>query len=194
MAREMYEQMYEHALDYLKGWPSETALDFDAFLSADVTKENVYGGSVVHLDSAGKFMPGATGKQVAIFLHNRADDFDVSNPGGNNWFPIAPNGKMSGLVAFGPYELQTTEFKAESGGNAYAPNDLLHSPDESEVGGGNEDEAGLLYKRKSWTGGSNAAIASGTDNICGVVSRAVTTNAHGVSVLSFWPTWLPTIA
>jgi hypothetical protein len=89
---------------------------------------------------------------------------------------------MSGLVATGGYELQTTEFNTAL---TYVPNDALTC-----------SAAGVL---------TNAAITPYTTPIVGVCSwhnnedqqqspkatGPVGTNAHGVTTLSFWPVYLP---
>ncbi len=124
--------MFEHALDQLKGWPSPTAVDKDAKLSSNVTAtvRPVPPGRVVHLNSVGEFEMGASGTQVAIFLLNGEESFDVSNPttltaagayNANSWYAVAPTGKMSGLVATGAYELATTEYDPDPA-ITFAPN------------------------------------------------------------------------
>ena len=90
--------MYNHCLDELKGWPDEAALDFDAHLSPNTKVDPLYGGRVVHVNSAGEFEPGISGTQMAIFLLQGSHELDVNNYGGNEWTAIAPTGKMSGLV------------------------------------------------------------------------------------------------
>lgn len=187
----MSAQMFQHAMDVLAGWNANlNELQFAAPLAAAVVKSPVYAGSVVSLNSSGEFIPGAEGTSMPIFLLNASDDFDVANDGGNRWKAISPKGIMSGMVAVRGYEIATTEFKDDT----YAPNQLLHSPLEATVGVGNENEAGILYRRQNWTGGSSATIAAGTDLICGVVSRGKATNHHKVSTLSFWTYYLPEIA
>jgi hypothetical protein len=184
------EQMFEHCIDELKGWPFESAVDFDAHLSPSVTVEPIYGGSVVHLNANGQFELGCKGTQMAIFLLNRSDDYDVANPGGNNWVAISPTGKMSGLVACGGYELETTEFE-QAVGLDYLPNDPLHSPTEDQITGTDKTMAGKLFKRRGWAGGGGGALVPGTDAICAVVSRRNHINHHRVPVVTFWPVYHP---
>jgi len=186
MAR--YDQMYFHALDFLKGWPNEYALDFSARFSADMEKTDMSGGCVAHLDADGEFMPGAKGTQVPIFMINGPNDLDVDNDGGDEWTAIAPRGEASGLVGIDAFELETTEFETSQ---TYAPNDILHSPTEDQVTNGSENDAGKLYKRKGWTGGGNGALTLNTDSVCGIVSRGKRTNAHGRTVLAFWTFFHP---
>ena len=132
--------MFEHCLDELKGWPDESALDFDAHLAGPSTTtppyqgvdvDPVYGGACVHVGSDGMFRLGCGPTDMAIFLLQGSHELDVNNPGGNNWTQIAPTGKMSGLVATGAYELETTEFDPTvvgPGGNMIVPGQQLTSP------------------------------------------------------------------
>ena len=184
-----YVMEFEHALEPLMGWDSElNQLQFAAKLSSVTVKDPVYAGSVVHLNASKEFEPGATGKMMPIFLFKGSDSFDVANPGGTRWLAVFPTGKLTGVVAQRGYEVGTTEFDTT---DTYAPNDILHSPTEAIVGSGNENEAGKLYRRKSWTGGANAALTLYTNNVCGVVSTGKATNQHNVSMLSLWTVYLP---
>ncbi len=177
---------FEHALDHLKGWPSPSAIDAVAKKSANVTLDPVYGGRVAHRNASNEFELGAKNHQMPIFLIQGSDSFDVSNPGGNNWFAIAPAGHMSGLVATGAYELETTEYD-QTTGVTYAANDLLHSPTEDQITGTDKTAAGKLFKRKGWPGGSNAALVLYTDSICAIVSTGTRVNEHRQHVLAFYP-------
>lgn len=172
-------QMFDHTLDALKGWFAPSALDYVAKLSANVTIDPLPAGRCVHLNSSGQFETGAQLLQMPIFLLQGSADFDVSNPGSTNWQAIAPVGWMSGLVATGAYELQTTEFDSTQ---TYAPNDHLNA---------------VVANTTAATGGTltNQSLGTlyGSDmvNRCGVVSRGKSTNAYGKTVVSFWPIYLP---
>lgn len=185
-----YTQMFDHALDMIKGWPNPYIVDFVAKISANVVKADIYGGSVVHLNADGEFEMGAKGTQMPMFLIQGATDFDVSNPGGIHWNAIAPKGNASALVAINALELETTEFEDDDA-VTYAANNILHSPTEDQVTAGSEADAGKLYKRKGWTGGGDGALTLYTDAVCGIVSRGERTNSHGARVLTFWPVYLP---
>ena len=181
---------YVHALDYKKGWPSPTAVDFDAKLSSNVTGL-AYSGRCVHLNSSGEFELGALGTQMPGFLIPGAGDYDVQNQsisGPQAWYPIQPSGKMSALMAAGSFELETTEYDQTD--NSIAVNALLHSPTESQTSG-DKTLAGLLYAHRNWSGGNTNAVTQYVDNVCGVVSRAPTLNALRQNVLAFWPYFLP---
>jgi hypothetical protein len=191
------QQMFNHALDYLKGWPSPTAVDFVAKLSpaVDPTSLPVSGGRVAHLNQSGQFELGAKSTQMPIFLIQGSSDFDVSNPGNGQtdpygWTAVAPAGWMSGLVSAGSYELQTTEYDTTPGVNYY-PNTLLHSPTIDQITGTDKSAAGLLYAVKNWPGGGGGPLVLYTDNVCGVVSRGASLNHFRRQVVSFWPVYLP---
>ena len=167
--------MFEHTLNAIKGWFQPAALDFSAKLSSTITS-TVNAGSVVCLNSSGDFITTNNFlTAMPIFLLQGSDAFDVANDGttaaGNFMHQaIMPNGTMSGLVATGAYELETTEFVD----GTYAINATLTGDVDSSTNNG-KIEAGTY----------------GTDAICGVVSRGKYNNAHGVSVLAFWPVYFP---
>jgi len=186
--------MFDHTLDACKGWFHEAALDHSAKLSANVTVDPFEQGRVVHLNSSGEYETGVSGTHMAIFLLNSSDDPDVANPGGDYWTAVAPTGKMSGLVATGAYELESSEFIVQD----YNPGDLLSaavSNASATVGGflNNEDDSAAALT-VPWS-----AAGGATDQaICGVVSTGTAAatgtaveNSHGISVLRFWPVYLP---
>jgi hypothetical protein len=182
-------QMFVHALDHLKGWPSPSAVDSVAKLSSNVTVSPVYGGRVVHKNASGEFELGAAGWQMPIFLIQSSSDFDVANPGNGTvdpygWNAIAPVGYMSGLVATGAYELESTEVVT---GLTYAINDPLHAPTEAQCT--TAANAGLLYNNRSFGAAGNQALQPGIDNVCAVVSQPKHLNHHRVNVVSFWPVY-----
>lgn len=188
--------MFEHCLDELKGWPDESALDFDAFLDSTpankVTVDPVYGGSCVHVNQGGFFQLGIGPTDMGIFLLQGSHELDVNNFGGNNWTAIAPTGKMSGLVATGAYELETTEFyQTGIGTPEYVPGTQLTSPREADVTGTDKSPAGKLFASRSWNAPGGANVSSKTDPICAVVSRKSHVNHHRVWVVSFWPVYIP---
>jgi len=122
---------------------------------------------------------------MGIVLIQGSYEYDVSNPGitpaGNFMHrAIAPTGVMTGLVCNGAYEIEDTEFDTE---RTYAPNDLL-----TAVASNTDAAGGLLTNAGSGAAGN---VQQYVDPVCGVVSRGAFTNHHGVSVLAFWPEWLP---
>jgi len=161
--------MYDFELNQKKGWPSPYAVDYSAAYADDVT--GAQAGSVVSLDANGALVRGLddTGG-MAIFLLQNQSDFDVRSDVGN-----ISGGVGSGLVACGAYELQTTEFVADT----YAPNDRLTVENDSANANYGQLKAGVEY----------------TDPIVGVVSSGQSDSEHDATIklLSFWPVWLPPI-
>lgn len=174
---------FEHGLDIKKGWFDMASLDYSAKLGT--VGYTLPRGRVVHLEHVGGqevFLPGVRATDVAIFLLNGAADADVSNPGttASGRFmhqAIAPTGKMSGVVATGGYEIDSTEFNSS---RSYAAGDLLTAP----LGAGSGDAA---------TGGvlTNENVVQFVNPVVGVVSSGKHTNHNGVATLSFWSVWLP---
>jgi hypothetical protein len=163
--------MTAHTLNALKGWPSPHALDYHTEFAATIT-DVVNPGSVVHLDSDGKYALGVgTLKVMPLFTFAGSQDPDVVNDGGDPatekgvWIGISPTGQCVALVATGAYELTSTEFVA----GTYEPNDPLTS----DLAG---DDAGKLQ-----------VGVIGTDMVVGLVSRGVVDNGYGHEALAFWP-------
>jgi hypothetical protein len=134
---------------------------------------------------------GIAGQAMPIFLLQADTDFDVSNPGvtpGGQFMhqAIAPTGNMSGLVATGGYELESTEFDTAPTAN-YAPNQLLTAKADNAV----QATGGVLSNDRDGAGGSGGAVTAYTHPACGVVSRGQFKNEHNVPVLAFWPVYLP---
>jgi hypothetical protein len=156
--------MFDHAINILKGWPSPYALDKDFLPDPDET--GIVGGMVVALDpTSGGAKKGCPNGYMPIFTLQGQNEFDVNGDVGN-----IISGKMSGIVAVGGYEIETTEYT----GVTFAPNDVL-GPD------------GVTGKVKAAAGG-----IGGTDMIVGVVSDAgPITNQDSKTVVRFWPVYLP---
>jgi hypothetical protein len=201
------QQIFTHALDFLKGWYHQHALDYVGKLdpATDPTAQPVNGGRVVHVSSAtpvangqgrvdSLLQLGATGTQMAIFTIQSQISYDVSNFGNGNvdpygWTPVAPAGWQSGLVASGAFELATTEFD-QTAGVVYLPNDVLHAPTAAQITTGtNFASAGLLFKYRNWPGGDAGQITAGTDSFCAVVSRGQYANHNRQQVIAFWPVY-----
>jgi hypothetical protein len=179
--------MYEHGIDVKKGWFDMAALDFAAKLAAAVTFD-VPGGRVVHVNDDGEFEMGIGQTDMAIFLIQGSADYDVSNPGqtlaGNFMHrAIAPTGVMSGVVATGGYELETTEFDADSTVD-YDPNTLLTATASNT----DEDTGGVITSEGT---GAGSRVKQFVDPVCGVVSTGVHTNHNNISTLALWPVYLP---
>lgn len=173
-------QMFDHTLDAVKGWFHMAALDFTAKLSSTETV-TAYAGRVVHLNDDGEFELGCKGSQMPIFLLQNGGDSDVTNDGGTVWYPIGPDGNLTGLVAKGAYELETTEYDSAQ---TYVPNDYLKANNTD----GNAAKGKLTNQGISTlvNGGSNPTA------IVGVVSRAPRKRqSDRNNVLAFWPVYHP---
>ncbi len=168
-------QMTANTLNALKGWPQPSAVDYHTEFAESVVT-TVLPGSVVHLDSDGKYALGVGNLAVMpLFMFNGSDDPDVVNEGGDPatekgvWIGINPTGQAMALVANGAYELVSTSFVS----GTYEPNDPLTSA----TSGGN---AGKLSVGTLWT-----------NCTCGIVSRGVVDNGYGHDAVAFWPVFLP---
>ena len=182
-------QMFTNTLDAIKGWFHEAALDHSAPFAGGQTGTTASSsaaieykqGMVASLNASNQLILGCGGDSVAIFLLNSEDDPDVANAsfaGSGEWVSVGPSGTLSGLVATGGYELESTEYDDD----AYAPGQPLTSALSGVVKCGQLDK-GATY----------------VDNIVGIVSKAQvaaatsghTKNSHGQSVLRFWSVWFP---
>ena len=179
-------QMFTNTLDAIKGWFHEAALDHSAPFAggqevAGGVAQEYKPGMVASLNSSDQLVLGCDGNSVAIFLLNSEDDPDVANAsfaGSGEWVSIGPSGTLSGLVATGGYELESTEYDDA----VYNPGDPLFSKVTTNA------LCGLLQKGTVYS-----------DAIVGVVSKKQVAsgssghvkNSHGQSVLRFWTVWLP---
>jgi hypothetical protein len=176
---------FEHGLDIKKGWFDMASLDYSAKLSGSVAFD-VPRGRVVHLEHDGSgndvFLPGVRDTDMAIFLLNGSGDADVANPGttaSGRFFhqAVAPTGKMSGVVATGGYEIDSTEFDSA---RSYAPGDLLTAATGTAANAA--ATAGVL---------TNASVTLYVTPVVGVVSSGKHVNHNGINTLSFWSVYLP---
>ena len=190
-------QMYEQALDPLKGWFHLSALDKSAKLTSTLllSATATPAGRVAVLNDAGEFQLDRTDvatithgdTAMPIFLWNGSDHADVYNDGTSpvtgtvHWIGVSPGGTMSGLVATGGYELQTTEFDADQ---SYLPNQLLTADTDGIL----TNAAVVAYS--TWVCGVTSWHVQG-DNQSGAATSPVGNNANGVEVLSFWTYFLP---
>ena len=164
-------QMFDHELNALKGWPSPYAVDKDADLKSG---DSVIAGQVMCLDANADFQVGLAENAVAIFSLQNSTDFDVVSDDGGMVGGASGVPHMSGLVALGAYELESTEFNSAS---TFNPNTPLTSPAPGVANAGRL-EVGVVF----------------VNTICGVVSDGVIANERAIDVLRFWPTWLPVVA
>lgn len=178
---------FEHGLDIKKGWFDMASLDYSAKLGS--VGYTLPRGRVVHLEHVNGqevFLPGVRATDVAIFLLNGANDADVANPGttASGRFmhqAVSPTGKLSGVVATGGYEIDSTEFDADL---SYVAGDLLTAP--LGAGANNAATGGVLTKASG-----EGTVTQYVDPVVGVVSSGKHVNHNGVDTLSFWTVWLP---
>lgn len=188
-------QMYEQALDAVKGWFHLSALDKSAKLDNTLLTgtTSVPAGRCAVLNGSGEFILHRTtllaNQETAmpIFLWNGKDHPDVYNDGTSpitstvHWYGISPTGVMSGLVATGGYELQTTEY---DGDQTYTVNQALTADNDGILTNvGAAPFTNWIVGICSWhvQGDNQAAAAAGPEG----------TNAHGVTTLTFWSYFLP---
>jgi len=165
--------MFDRRLNPVKGWPSPYALD----KAQQVTiGEDIKAGMVTHLDSVtGKFKRGLPGRQMPIFAWVSESDFDAMGGDDGN-ISLQGNYKgISGLVATGPFELETTEFVS---GMVYSPNTPLKSDEGLTVA----EDKGKVTPGEFYT-----------DTVVGVVSDGQFTNSYGKNVVRFWSYFLPAL-
>lgn len=164
-------QMYDHRLNPLKSWPNQYALDKAKELADGET--DVVAGRVIYIDpTLNKFKLGLPGNQMPIYAWNGFAEFDtVSTSTDYNISNYGNKKGLSGLVATGAFELQTTEFVS---GETYYAN--------------------LPLTVENATGDDKGKVKPGeyyTDTICGIVSDGSSTNIHGKSIVTFWSYFLP---
>jgi hypothetical protein len=198
-------QLFAQALDDVKGWFHLAALDHSAKLSSALLGQStvIPAGRVAVINDVGEFVLDRTGLStneltaMPIYLWNGSDHADVQNDGTSsansstvNWYAISPTGVMSGLVATGGYELQTTEFADRT----YLPNDLLTAGTDGILTNLN------VTAYTTWVCGVASwhvqGVADGTDPSGGQAAASSPRgyNAHGVETLTFWSYFLPGLA
>lgn len=168
-------QMTARTLNALKGWPSQSAVDFVAPFSAAALalKNPVSAGSVVYVNSSLQFELGCgTSNVMPLITFQNSDDPDVTMDGGDPattvgvFVGFSPSGNVTALSCNGAYELVSTNYKT---GQTYNPN----TPLTSDVAGA---YAGMLKPG-----------VINTDMCIGLVSRGIVDNGYGVSAVAFWP-------
>jgi len=168
-------QMFDHRLNPIKGWPSPYALDKAKGVGQAAAEQGIKAGMVVHIDPVtGLFMRGLPGNQVPVFAWNDFLAFDAQGGDDGNISLYGNNKGISGLVALGSYELQTTEYVSALN---YPPNTPLTVCNTAGTNQG-KVEPGQFY----------------VNTIVGVVSDGTSTNVQGVSVVTFWSYFLPSLA
>jgi hypothetical protein len=185
-------RMTDHVLNHPKGWFDGHALDYSAKISENVDF-SINEGRVMHLNADGEFEMGISGSQMGIFALRGSASPSVTNPGTTAagvriQSPAFPNGTMTGLVATGGYELESSEY-LDDAITGYNPNTLLtavaNNPD-STIGG-------CLTSDRAADGTGTGPVRQYQEAACGVVSQGTKTTEHGTSVVCFWSIYLPAV-
>jgi hypothetical protein len=205
--------MFEHLLDPVKGWFHLAALDKTAKMDSSYSPGgdneliDVNAGCVCHLEEdsvtgAPAFVLGGDDTEMPIFLLQNGTDADVSNSGVSpttdvtHWISISPAGNLTGLVATGKYELQTTEFiQSEAALAIYAINEPLSATVAGQLFP-NIPITSPVVQYEDWICGICSSHVNGDNQSVGLGAvdapdGPVGTNAHGVLTLTFWPYFLP---
>ena len=164
-------RMTSRTLSVLKGWPITAGLDFSAQYDSTVT-DVMPPGTVVRLNSSGKFLVGVGNNKVMPLITFKASDdpsvVPASNGDPSTTYGVFVGGTPQGAVMAYPVtsglELLSTNYVSDT----YAPNDPLTSA----TSGGN---AGKLAKGTMYT-----------NMIVGIVSRGVINNGWETPALAFW--------
>lgn len=189
----MPRQMFDHAVDALKGWFDMTALDFTSKISTNVSFRPVFAGRCVHVNEDGEFEMGVTGNQVGMFLFQNSDDPDVSNDDLGPTLDKIEGGAIGGIraqinawVTLGALEVTTTEFDTDQD---YLPNDPLRAVADNANAtlGGRLTNQGVVTVASILIGGGAGNVTA----VVGHVSRGVLRDIHKKSLLAFWPGHYP---
>jgi len=198
-------QAYDHALNVVRGWnppthlqkvaPVDTAL-LQTISTWPAGRVGFVSGSGANAGTVTLATPTNTaGNPMPLYLLQGGQGYDVADTGVNaagNLVQVntAPGGVITGLVATGGFELQTTEYKTGQGVNYSVNTPLTVALDASNIGG-------LLAPGTFYT-----------NWICGVASvhwgydyqtygpgqyptSPVGVNAMKRNVLTFWSYFLP---
>ena len=154
--------MFEHCLDELKGWPDESALDFDAFLSHNVTVDPSTAGaaSTSTRTASSSWASGPT--DMGIFLLQGSHELDVSEPWRQQLVP--PSRRPARCRAWSPpapssWRRPSIDPLVVGGTAAITPGMQMTSPTEAQITTGTDKtSAGKLFAKATWPGGGGAAI------------------------------------
>jgi hypothetical protein len=183
-------QMFDHELNPVQGWPSQSALDKVANLTT--ADDTIQAGMGMYLNTAGTWVIGGptsttTVAPVVHFAFQNQGDFDTTSDDGNTAGHTI--GRLMGLSCTGAYELETTEFVTDS--VTYVPGTFLTAIKNGTTGEGTLTPA--TY--------GDAGIV-----ICGVVSdigrdyrhqinspasEGYSTNENGTATLRFYTCYIP---
>jgi hypothetical protein len=158
-------QDYDHLLLPVSGSDGMHDLQYRADIASGQSWNR---GSLISLNSAGKFKAGCGDAEMPQYAINATDDLDVQSDEGN-----ISGGVVASFPATGGYEFKSTEYEADQ---VYTPNDFLTA--------GLGVELGKVTK---------SPTAYNDRIICGQVSKGVQTDLYGQSVLYFWGLNIPAL-
>ena len=161
--------MFDHTLNVIKGPGQMHRLDHHA---PPAENESILFGMVMSKNQDGNLVAGCPAgahynRPMPMFAIQNRDDFDANSDVGN-----ISGGVMSGIVATGGFEVETTEFV----GDTYNVNDMLTAENAGLDKGKVKKAASAPYQQET---------------VCGVVSKKVITNTDGIQALTFWTVYLP---
>jgi hypothetical protein len=167
-------QNSDHLLTVVSGYDGMHDLMFHA---APEAAADFRRGAIVSLDANGELVAGLDSLvSLALWAVNDVIDFDAASDTGN-----ISGGVVTTYPATGGYELKTTEVELTgSVAGDYAPNVLL-------TAAGVGVDLGKVTP-VALAGGGEAPLGT---NVCGVVSKGVSSDVYGQDVLNFWPVYLP---
>lgn len=183
------ETIFDNVIQQVYGaFRTPAQVSWEATKDDDVVRD-LHFGLCVHLTDDHLIAPGVSTTKIPFFIMEQtySDGDEQFGSNGHSWanaippvFTIQPASAVS--------ILETTEFDVDDV-DSFVVNSLLTSPTEAVVGAGNEDEAGILYTNKNWTGGGGGAVAVSTDVIVGQVINSVRTDRNNTSWLPFLSGW-----
>jgi len=189
-------QQNDHELQPIKGYYQFVALDKTAPI--DETALESYSdwpaGRVGYITSSGTIAlaNGAScTNEMPLYLWQGGDLGTIAQGVGADdtihWQNTLPAGLVTGLVATGGYELQTTEFDSDE---TYAPNTFLTTTlDAQHVPGLIVPITGKVIN--NWICGIASLHCQERWDLQTTPTSAKGTNANGKSVLTFWSYFLP---
>ena len=178
-------KLTDHTLDFVKGWPSPSALDKTAPLDSSVTPSEVFAGMCMCLNDSGNLVYGTQfpNDSPGIFVMQNGTDndvnpYDVTNDqAGSAGRRFGSNGpRLSGIVCLAPVEVQSTEFVS----GAYIPGDQLTTVDSGSNKG--KVTKGFYYLNP---------IVGIISALCGNDATTYLKNQELNYVVQFWTYWLP---
>ena len=177
-------RQFEHVCATAHGLKTDDRLEYSALVdSGDANYTSIRQGSVVSLNSTGKFILGCgagTGLNypMPMFSQKNIEDPDVMTGIAGSTYKTTTlsvvGGHINALVATGAFELETTEFDTTA---SYAPGDVLVP--------GADTKIGLVVK------GTEQAYLN-TLPIIGIVAAGkITDKSFNQGRLSFWTCFIP---